>query len=118
MQGIPWVLRKAIGAMTITFTLTSSTTPEGVPSLSILGFQGNEDTLIMDNKVRKTDAKIIGEIEACASWCNVHDLKDEWLRRDWVLEESEGIKFESLSEKRGWNSTAVSSFLCFCEERG
>lgn len=44
-------------------------------------------------KWRKIDYQGVGDIESCASWCQLGDLEDEWLRVGWAEGESEGVRF-------------------------
>ncbi|KAF1992048.1 hypothetical protein K402DRAFT_345665 [Aulographum hederae CBS 113979] len=133
LQGISWLLRKAIGLATITLHITTYTDPADSsfhidivqPGVGNLG--GTTEKRVLDSSEREHTDHIFGHVKGRSSWVTLEevgmeDKEDEaWLKEGWLepKEEDEGKFVKSYVESvgNGWTATQIWGFAMIGEER-
>jgi len=123
LQGIGWILRTAIGKMTVTLNITQTTDSDGTAILKITqpgpaGFKGTEEIrhLPLDNDLlwRDHEDYIFGAVKGFSRFFKLTDLADNdehenYLKAGW-LDESEYIETFVESQGNGWTARQLWGF--------
>jgi len=123
LQGIGWILRKAIGSMTVTLNITQTTEPDGTVILKIVqpgpaGFKGTEENrhLPPDNDLlwRDHEDHIFGHVKGFSRFFKLTDLADtdeheKFLKAGW-LDEPEFIETYVESQGNDWTARQLWGF--------
>jgi len=80
------------------------------------GFQGGEETIVVDGLRRPLVHPIFGSITESASWSDLSDIDDEWLREGWrnSTEEPDGklhLNVTVVNESLGWELNVIWGFI-------
>ncbi|MCJ1312086.1 hypothetical protein MMC25_005760 [Agyrium rufum] len=131
IQGMPYLMRKAIslapGGMTLTITQTPSPTNANdrtqtrlVTDQAAPGgiMKGNTDERILDWEYREKKVPMFGEIKTRTRFVGMQDLageQKEWLKEGgWLAEEEagvwRGVQSEVVNEAKGWVAEQIWGF--------
>jgi hypothetical protein len=119
MQGIGWIMRKAISIATVTLTVNQYTDEKGYVHIDIMqtatgGIRANPENRIMDWEPRFNKDNLFGEVTGRSRWVVLTDIEPEFGREDldWLNEgwDDNGEKMQgyAINEKIGWTANTVS----------
>jgi hypothetical protein len=118
IQGIAWVIRKAIGLATPKLHIKQYTSPapdsdlppsvthpgvsEKIPGIGkdglehidvatkVAGVNGTTEIRILDGQPRENEDDVFGGYTGAAQWVKIEDLDIEWTKEGWLDEMKEG----------------------------
>lgn len=118
---------QAAGMITVTEHITHTIAPtQDTHTIHIEqrmtgGFKGGEEDILIPGPVRASVHNIFGAITEQASWTDLSDSDDEWLKSGWLDEEGENgqrhLKAVAKSEIVGWELEVVWGFVLVEGER-
>ncbi|KAI6090726.1 hypothetical protein F4821DRAFT_227718 [Hypoxylon rubiginosum] len=132
LQGIPWIVRKAVSFATITGKLTQTTDEKGTTQIVVDqtatgGIKGETETYVLDGSESRVGSSMFGFQNLRTQWVSLDDQPmsfaggplDPWLQEGW-LEESSGthdhVQVYTVSEK-GWSAEHIWGFALRHGER-
>jgi len=124
LQGVSWLVRKAIGYMTITLITKEYTDDEGFTHIDIeqpgaAGFKGTTEERTLDGKVGEHEDHVFGAVRGQTKWTKIADLKDEdadeaFLKKGWTeetLNDADGAVDSYVeSVNNGWTARQIWGF--------
>ncbi|KAJ3985400.1 hypothetical protein F5890DRAFT_1510461 [Lentinula detonsa] len=123
-QGVGWIKRKAMGAATITVTLTHSKDASGMENLSLVQVVSGGDPAEPEEKVfdwveRKKEIKLFGPCVTKSKRVSLDEVQEPFLKEGWSADTLEhGCILVHLANegKNGWKTEQVCDFRlhCFC----
>ncbi|KAI9866563.1 MAG: hypothetical protein M1813_001115 [Trichoglossum hirsutum] len=133
LQGISWLVRKAISYATITLSIkeydeklddSSSVTHIDIDQTATGGFKGTTENRILDWTPREHSDHLFGELTGKSRWRKLEEIggdeKDaEYLSTGWLDEVKETGLVESyvVSDEGGWTARQIWGFEEFEEKR-
>jgi len=123
LQGIGWIIRKAIGMMTVILIIRQSTDPDGIEHIDIVqpgaaGIKGTEEK----RQIPKGDEKlwsdhedhVFGHVKGYTQWRKLSDLSDtdedeKFLKEGWI-DADIFIDGTVESQGNGWTARQVWGF--------
>ncbi|KAI9668855.1 MAG: hypothetical protein M1831_000925 [Alyxoria varia] len=124
LQGISWVTRTAVSLATITLHISQYKDDEGITHIDIDqvltgGIPGTSEKRALNWEDREHNDHIFGEVIGKSRWTNLTDVQDEFLKKDWAKESSEGNVIETYvkSVTQGWESSQIWGFQMFDGKR-
>jgi hypothetical protein len=116
LQGVPWILRKAIGIASITLHTKHTTDEKGIDHIDIeqtgtAGIKGTTEKRILDSEEREHEDYIFGHVKGRSRWVKLDDLKEEYLKKGWLPFPEKGA-IESYVERmdESWTATQIWGF--------
>ena len=124
LQGVGWLIRKAIGLATVTQHLKQYF-DEKDPSITHIdftqtvtgGIKGTTELRTLDYQWRPHSDYLFGDLKGRSRWIKLADLDEadedqKFLRQDWLPESAEGEMVESYVENddKGWTGHQVWGF--------
>jgi len=123
LQGIGWIIRKAIGLMTVTLIVRQSTEEDGGESILIqqpgtAGIEGTEEKRHIpadnDKEYRDHQDHIFGTVKSYSQWRKLSELSDtdeddKFLKDGW-LDEPDYIETNAENQGNGWVARQVWGF--------
>ncbi|KAK3305954.1 uncharacterized protein B0T15DRAFT_533915 [Chaetomium strumarium] len=130
IQGIPWILRKAISWATITGTVTQTKEANGCTLITVAqtatgGIKGETEYVRVDGAEHRHNSQVFGTQLVRTRWLDLRSKRpapdvatgeqlDPYLRQGWLEEETEGspghVWITSSCEKAGWRVEQVWGF--------
>jgi len=122
LQGIGWIIRKAIGLMTVALNIKEYKDDEGVYHIDVeqpgaAGIKGTTELRTIDGAKRDHEDHVFGHVIGSTKWIKVADLNDSdadeaFLKKDWDAETAAGELVNSYVEstKNGWTARQVWGF--------
>lgn len=96
MQGIGWIVRKAISMSKVTLTVTQYEGPPSPPSESTeavthidieqtttAGYKGTSEKRCIDGLWREHSDWLFGQVKGQTTWVKLEDIKDTYLAKGW-----------------------------------
>lgn len=133
LQGIGWVIRKALGAASITLDVNQYDAPPKPPNTATDvvthidiaqavsgGLTGTQENRCLDDCWREHSDWLFGSVKGRSTWVGVADLDDEFLKKDWeatVGVEKPLILSHVESQDSGWVARQVWGFQTVNGER-
>jgi translation elongation factor P/translation initiation factor 5A len=119
IQGVGFVIRKAIGAATIKIELKQSSAG-GVTKIesdqSAAGLKPTHEERTLDGVPKKGSDWIFGDTESSTTFVKQEEITDEFLKKGW-LPEGDLIQNTITSDKNGWKAVQVWGFMNVNGER-
>lgn len=122
MQGMSWILRRAVSYSAVQLHITSTTDASqkvhiDIEQTSTGGFKNNEER-VLDWEWREATDAIFGKVKGRTRWCDIKEIDDEFLREGWdakSLEEAGGEVVNAYVESVGlkgeqWTADQVWGF--------
>ena len=131
LQGISYLIRKAIGLATVTLTINEYDAPPKPPNTSTdvythididqsaSGLSSTQENRCLDNEYREHSDWLFGKVRGQSRFVSLDELEDEHLKKGW-LAEGDGKAFvysHVESEENGWTATQVWGFKTVNGER-
>jgi len=132
LQGIGWIIRKVIAAMTVKLDIEQSTDEDGTENIVVTqagagGFKGTTEKrhIPKDDEKRWSDHKdhIFGHVKGFTQWRKPEELSDSdedeaFLKQDW--EESTDIFVDSYveSQENDWTARQIWGFANVIPKEG
>ncbi|KAL2158314.1 hypothetical protein VTH06DRAFT_4635 [Thermothelomyces fergusii] len=133
LQGIPWIIRKAVSWATITGTITQTKNEKGSTVITVEqtatgGLKAETEVTYLDGAEYVHESAVFGRSRVRSRWLDLDSEQpapgvadkrdiDPYLREGWLKEEAEGsqgspghIWVTSISEKGGWRVDQVWGF--------
>jgi hypothetical protein len=122
LQGIGWLVRKAIGIMPVQLNIKQYTDDKGVVNIDIeqpgaAGIKGTTELRTLNGEWRDHEDHIFGAVRGKNSWSKISDYKDDseedkFLKSGWDKATEEGDLIEGFVEsiKNGWTARQVWGF--------
>ncbi|KAF2436499.1 hypothetical protein EJ08DRAFT_602467, partial [Tothia fuscella] len=122
LQGIGWIIRKAIGMMTVTLVTKQYKDDEGVVHIDIeqpgaAGIKGTTELRQLDGTWREHEDHVFGAVKGHTKWIKIADLKDNdadeaYLKKGWAQEtlDDEAIDAYVESVGNGWTARQIWGF--------
>jgi hypothetical protein len=121
-QGIGWLIRKAIGYMTVTLVTKEYKDDAGVFHIDIeqpgaAGIKGTTELRQLDDSWQEHEDHVFGAVKGRSKWIKISDLKDDdadqaYLKKGWSQETIDDEAVDSYVEsiKNGWTAHQVWGF--------
>ncbi|KAI4163829.1 MAG: hypothetical protein LQ342_002602 [Letrouitia transgressa] len=115
MQGVGWVLRKAISLATITLSITQYE-KDGLTHIDISqtatgGIKGTTENRTLDWEYREHKDGIFGEVRGKSRWVKLDDVDDDtFLKTGWDDMDGEHVQSYVESKDNGWTADQVWGF--------
>jgi hypothetical protein len=131
LQGIGFLLRKAIGLATVTLTINQYEAPPKPPNQSTeiythldieqsaSGLTSTQENRCLDNEFREHTDWLFGTVRGQSRWVSLDEIEDAHLKKGWNVE-GEGKTFvfsHVINEANGWTATQVWGFQTVNGER-
>ncbi|ROT35454.1 hypothetical protein SODALDRAFT_328794 [Sodiomyces alkalinus F11] len=131
LQGVSWMVRKAIGLATLTLNVKQYEGPANPPSTSTEpavhidisqtstgGVKGTTEARCVDTEWRDHSDWLFGNCRAYSAWRSLDEIEDAFLKKGWLVGEAEakapGGKTFLLSHVEnvdyGWTATQIWGF--------
>jgi hypothetical protein len=123
LQGIGWVIRKAISLITVTLIVKEYRDADGKFHIDIeqpgtAGIKGTSELRTVNGGWNEHEDHIFGHVKGITTWQKLSELKDDdedeaFLKKGWaadIIETDEVIKAVANSVKNGWSSTQIWGF--------
>jgi len=122
LQGISWLIRKAISYMTVALNIKEYKDDDGVYNIDIeqpgaAGIKGTIENRTIDGKKRDHEDHVFGPVVGTTNWIKLADLDDAdadevYLKKDWDDESAAGELVDSYVEstKNGWTARQIWGF--------
>ncbi|KAE9566442.1 hypothetical protein CGCF415_v015121 [Colletotrichum fructicola] len=128
LQGMPWILRKAVSYATITGKLSQTQDDKGITSIAIQqtasgGIKGEDEKHKLDGAENIHGSLMFGAQHVRSSWLDVKTTNplslsgeplDPYLLQGWLDEEQPGqpghITVNVINERAGWKADQVWGF--------
>jgi len=122
LQGIGWIIRKAIGMMTVALVIKEYKDDDGVTHIDIeqpgaAGIKGTTELRQLDGSWREHEDHIFGAVKGTTKWIKISDLKDDdadeaYLKKGWSAETEGDEAIDSYVEsiKNGWTARQIWGF--------
>ncbi|KAK9440014.1 hypothetical protein VB005_04635 [Metarhizium brunneum] len=135
IQGIPWIVRKAISWATITGNLTQATDNAGNTTITVAqtasgGIKGETEIYNLDEREYKASSTMFGVQRIRAGWVDLRVEKplslsgrpfDTYLSEGWIEEDDPKVAGHItayiVSEQAGWSVEQVWGFSIIDEKR-
>ena len=122
LQGIGWLVRKAIGLMAVTLIIKQYTDNKGLINIDIeqpgaAGIKGTTELRTINGEWREHEDHIFGAVRGKNKWTKISDYKDDdeddkYLKSGWDKGTQGGDLIEGIVEslKNGWTARQVWGF--------
>ncbi|KAF2157241.1 hypothetical protein K461DRAFT_317371 [Myriangium duriaei CBS 260.36] len=128
LQGIGWVMRKAIKYSAVQLAITLKDDAQGVTEITIVqtttGGMENTEERWTDWKEREKKDSVFGLVNGKARWVNISEMKDEWFHKldQKSIEAAGGEVIQTYTESVGlsgkqWTADQVWGFEIINGER-
>lgn len=119
IQGVPWVLRKAITLATVTLSIKHHSDKWGLERIEVVntltgGIPGNTELSVLDWTDRSHEDHVFGKVLGRAKRVDLADtVEDPYLKEGWSVSQGEtegGVLLfydESVVENRRWTAEQV-----------
>ncbi|KAF2084552.1 hypothetical protein K490DRAFT_68671 [Saccharata proteae CBS 121410] len=121
IQGVNWLVRKAVTKINVTMALSQHTDPStGTSVIDIeqkgLGSTSTEQRVI-DNETRTSTHSLLGTKQDKCSWVKPSDIGDEYLKSGFEAGTSKLMEVHTESVDNGWMSDQIGGFEVIDGER-
>jgi hypothetical protein len=94
LQGVGWVMRRAIGMATLTLAVNHNKGDDGYEHIDIDqtltgGISGTSEKRILDWTERKADDRIFGAVVSKSRRLKLEEIENEFLKKDWLPDTAE-----------------------------
>jgi len=123
LQGVGWIIRKAISLLTITLIVKEYRDADGKYHIDIeqpgaAGIKGTSEHRTVNGGWSEHEDHIFGAVKGLTTWQKLSELKDDdedeaFLKKGWaedIVKSDEVIKARADSIKNGWASTQIWGF--------
>jgi len=122
LQGIGWLIRKAIGLMTVTLIVKQYKDDGGVVHIDIeqpgaAGIKGTTEERQIDGTWREHEDHVFGAVKGTTNWIKISNLKDDdadeaFLKKGWTDETVSDETVDSYVESinNGWTARQIWGF--------
>jgi len=129
LQGVGWLIRKAIGMITVTLVTKSYTDDDGTYHVDIeqpgaAGIKGTTELRTVNGTWSEHEDHIFGAVKGTTNWKKLSEYKDDdegnWLAKGWnaeTVESGEVIDSYAESIKNGWVAIQAWGFEDISGER-
>jgi len=117
LQGIGWLVRKAISMMSVQLDIKSYQDSDGLWHIDVeqpgaAGIKGTTELRTIDGKPADHEDHIFGHVVGTTTWGKVGDFKDDggdesYLKADWLDDE---ILVNKVEATNGWTATQIWGF--------
>lgn len=129
LQGVNWLLRKAVGLATVTLVVKQYTDDNGVVQIDIESFatggiKGTSERHPMDGQTYPHNDYVFGSMKAVNKWIKLSDLKDDdeddkFLKTGWskdIIDAGE-VVYNEVEAEAGWTARGTWGFEMIDGER-
>ncbi|KAF6813304.1 hypothetical protein CSOJ01_04648 [Colletotrichum sojae] len=138
LQGIGWVVRKAVGIATVTLDIKQYSAPPSPPGtgtepvthldidqIATAGLKGTSEKRCLDMEFREHSDWIFGTVRGQSTFMSIDEVEDDFLKENWLEGEAEATGPDGKSHiyshvesiDNGWTATQVWGFQTINGER-
>ncbi|KAL0938743.1 uncharacterized protein CTRU02_205353 [Colletotrichum truncatum] len=138
LQGIGWMIRKAVGLATVTLIVKQYSAPPSPPGtgeqpvthididqIATGGLKGTSEKRCLDMEWREHSDWMFGSVRGQSKWMSPEEIEDEFLKTNWLEGEAEATGPDGKSHMyshvesidNGWTASQIWGFQTIKGER-